>query len=148
MQIDRVYTFTCPAAFGDLSTAVVHELFTDGRHAAGFLERQLEVWFPELKFMDGRGWDHQDQNGIRYEAKCFTPRGADYSASKFKGVGRKMNLTEHTETAKGLIYILCDIVAFPTVRVLFKTGDALLAQYPNGKIPPAHRDLLFKETAA
>lgn len=145
MEIDRVYTFTCPAAFGDLSNAVVCELFTDGRHAAGFLERQLEVWFPELKFMDGRGWDHQDQNGTRYEAKCFTPRGADYSASKFKGVGRKMNLTEHTETAKGLIYILCDIVEFPTVRVLFKTGDALLAQYPNGKIPFNKRQELFQD---
>jgi hypothetical protein len=145
MELDRVYTFECAASFGTLPQSVVNALFTDGRHAAGFLERQLEVWFPTLKFMDGRGFDHQDEQGVRYEAKCFTPRGADYSASKFKGAGRRLDLAEHQQTAKSLIYIICDIVDFPQVRVLFKRGETLLAQYPNGKIPLAHRADLFSD---
>jgi hypothetical protein len=143
MELDRVYTFECAASFGTLPQSVVNTLFTDGRHAAGFLERQLEVWFPVLKFMDGRGFDHQDEQGVRYEAKCFTPRGADYSASKFKGAGRRINLTEHAETAKQLIYIMCDVVDFPVVHVLFKRGETLLARYPNGKIPFNQRSQLF-----
>lgn len=144
MQCDVSYKFRCTAQFGDLSEAVVCELFQDGRHAAGFIERQIEIWFPGLQFKDGRGWDHQDQQGVRYEAKCFTRCGADYSASRFKGVGRKFDLQEHIRLAESLIYIICDITQFPEVQVIFKTGTDLLQTYPRGKIPFRCRDPLFK----
>ena len=57
IELNKTYEFACPASFGTLSQEEVYKLFTDGRRASGFLEIQLEKWFPELTFEDGKGYD-------------------------------------------------------------------------------------------
>ena len=42
-------------SFGDLEKDDIHDILKDGRLASHFLERQLEVWYPHLIFVDGRG---------------------------------------------------------------------------------------------
>ena len=54
IELNKTYTFECPASFGTLSQERVDKLFTDGRRASGFLELQLEEWFEGLVFEDGK----------------------------------------------------------------------------------------------
>ncbi len=58
IEINKKYSFECDASFGTLSQERVNELFTDGRRASGFLELQLEEWFPSLHLTSGKGYDH------------------------------------------------------------------------------------------
>tara|TARA_Y100001938_G_C8085596_1_gene431772 strand:+ start:1468 stop:1905 length:438 start_codon:yes stop_codon:yes gene_type:complete len=142
LELNKTYTYECQATFGTLSQEKVNKLFTDGRRASGFLEIQLEEWFPDLTFEDGKGYDHVDKNGIKYDAKCFTPRGANFSPSVMLGAGRKVDKDKLWEHANDMIYIFCDIVSFPKVRVIFKKGSDL-TQYNRGSIPFGDRDVLF-----
>ena len=142
MALNKTYTYKCEATFGTLSQEKVYKLFTDGRRASGFLEIQLEEWFPSLKFVDGKGYDHVDTECIRYDAKCFTPRGANFSPSVMLGAGRKVDEEKLWEHANEMIYIFCDVVSFPEVRVIFKRGSDL-KKYSKGKIPFGDRDVLF-----
>lgn len=142
ISIDTVYTFECSASFGSLSQERINHLFRDGRHASGFLELQLEEWFPNLTFEDGKGYDHIDENGVKYDAKCFTKGGSKFCPSVMVGAGRQVNEEALWEHATHMIYIFCDIVEFPTVRVVFKRGRDL-TQYSKGSIPFRDRDLLF-----
>ena len=142
MALNKTYTYKCEATFGTLSQEKVYKLFTDGRRASGFLEIQLEEWFPSLKFVDGKGYDHVDTEGIRYDAKCFTPRGANFSPSVMLGAGRKVDEEKLWEHANEMIYIFCDVVSFPEVRVIFKRGSDL-THYNRGAIPFGDRDVLF-----
>ena len=91
IKLNKVYEFECDATFGTLSQKCVNNLFTDGRHASGFLELQLEQWFPELTFVDGKGYDHVDVTGKKYDAKCFTKGGAKFCPSVMLGAGRSID---------------------------------------------------------
>ena len=55
---NKNYNFKINATFGDLPISVLEEVLKDGRLASHFLERQLEVWFPELTFVNAKGYDH------------------------------------------------------------------------------------------
>ena len=142
IEINKKYSFECDASFGTLSQERVHELFTDGRRASGFLELQLEEWFPSLKFVDGKGYDHIDKNGIKYDAKCFTRRGAKFCPSVMLGAGRSVNEEKLWEHANNMVYIFCDIVNFPKVNVIFKNGSDL-KNYKKGSIPYGDYNVLF-----
>ena len=142
MKLNKVYNFECPASFGTLSQKRVNKLFTDGRRASGFLELQLEEWFEGLVFEDGKGYDHVDTEGIKYDAKCFTKGGAKFCPSVMLGAGRSVDEEKLWEHANDMIYIFCDVVEFPKVRVIFKRGSDL-TQYPKGSIPFKDRDVLF-----
>tara|TARA_B100001250_G_scaffold141781_1_gene121315 strand:+ start:106 stop:546 length:441 start_codon:yes stop_codon:yes gene_type:complete len=142
IELNKTDVFQCEASFGTLSREKVNKLFTDGRRASGFLEIQLEEWFPDLTFEDGKGYDHVDTNGQQYDAKCFTPRGANFSPSVMLGAGRKVDRTKLWEHATDMIYIFCDIVSFPEVRVVFKKGSDL-THYNRGAIPFGDRNVLF-----
>jgi hypothetical protein len=91
IEINKVYNFECDATFGTLTQERVNKLFTDGRRASGFLELQLEEWFPELTFVDGKGYDHIDANQVKYDAKCFTRGGAKFCPSVMLGAGRSVD---------------------------------------------------------
>ena len=142
IQIDQVYSFNCPASFGTLPQSLINKLFTDGRRASGFLERQLELWFPELTFVDRKGYDHLDLVFQKYDAKCFTKRGAKFCPSNMQGVGRCVDQEKLWEHAPQIVYIFCDIVDFPEVRIVYKRGTDLL-KYPKGSIPFGDRNVLF-----
>ena len=142
LELNKTYHFECPASFGTLSQDKVNRLFTDGRRAAGFLEIQLEEWFPELTFVDAKGYDHVDSEDVQYDAKCFTKGGAKFCPSSMIGVGRTLDEDKLWEHANDMIYIFCDVVEFPKVRVILKRGTDL-TQYPKGSIPFGDRDILF-----
>lgn len=132
-------------SFGDLNQEELAEMFTDGRLASHFLERQLTKWYPELTFVDKKGYDHVDEQGNKYDQKCFTKGGLGFAPSHMGGKGRVFVQEEAHEHAKDITYICCDIVAFPTVRVKFARGEDLIKQFPKCKISFAKREEFFSE---
>ena len=143
IELNKTYTYECDATFGTLSQEKVNKLFTDGIRASGFLEIQLEEWFPNLTFVDGKGYDHVDTDGLKYDAKCFTRGGSKFCSSKYLGVGRSLNVEEHEAHAENIIYIFTDVVEFPKVQVRFVKGSDLIQTYKKGSIPFSHRNALF-----
>lgn len=139
-------TFTIDnISFGSLSSEVLAEMFTDGRLASHFLERQLCEWYPYLQFVDKKGYDHIDEEGNLYDQKCFTKGGLTFSPSNMAGKGRVFNKEEAHSHAKNITYICCDITEFPTVRVKFAKGADLIEDYPNCKISYSKRSEFFNE---
>jgi hypothetical protein len=146
IQFDSPYKFEVEDfSFGNLNRLILIELFVDGRVASKFLERHIPIWFSELTFVDKAGYDFIHEDGSRYEAKCFTKSGLNYSASKYQGVGREIDINEHTKHASSTNYILCDVVSFPIIRVVFFDGKTLLSRYPTGLIKYAERHRIFCE---
>tara|TARA_Y100001938_G_C7882797_1_gene325858 strand:- start:200 stop:637 length:438 start_codon:yes stop_codon:yes gene_type:complete len=142
IEINKLYTFELNSSFGSLSQEKVNKLFCDGRRASGFLELQLEEWFPDLSFVDQKGYDHIDNNGVKYDAKCFTKGGAKFCPSVMLGAGRKIDEDMLWEHAMDMIYIFCDVVDFPKVSVMFKRGSDL-THYRKGSIPFGDRNAIF-----
>ena len=130
-------------SFGDLSGDELADMFTDGRLASHFLERQLTKWYPELTFVDKRGYDHVDEQDNKYDQKCFTKGGLGFAPSHMGGKGRVFVQEEAHTHAMDITYICCDIVDFPRVRVKFSKGSDLIKFYPKCKIPFKDREEFF-----
>ena len=147
--IDKVYNFEVKNfEFGGLSRDACIEIFKDGRVASHFLERQLTLWFPKLTHIKGcKDHDHVDTDGVKYDAKNFTKGGLSFMPSNQMGAGRKFNESVAHEKAEKLIFICCDIVDFPSVRVKFANGTELAKQYPTCKIKKSDREEFFKQVA-
>jgi len=143
IEYNKVYNFDVKASFGDLPQETVNKKFRDGRAASHFLEMQLEVWFPELTFVDAKGHDHVDENGKKYDQKCFTKGGLGFAPSHMGGKGRVFVKEEAHDHARDVTYICCDIVDFPNVKVVFKRGRQLIEQYPQCKVKFAQREEFF-----
>jgi hypothetical protein len=145
--INKVYNFQVENfEFGGLSRDACIEIFKDGRVASHFLERQLTIWFPTLTHIKGcKDHDHIDADGVKYDAKNFTKRGLIFMPSNQMGAGRKFNESVAHEKAKKLIFICCDIVDFPIVRVKFADGAELAKQYPTCKIKKGDREEFFND---
>ncbi len=149
IEFDRVYAFdlsgTC--SFGTLPDSIIMEILKDGRAASHFLEPQLEAWFPELRHVKGcKGYDHVkrvDEN-IKFDAKNFTQAGGcKFMPSGMIGTGRKFDEEVFLFKTEKMNYIICDIVDFPKVSVVFKRGQELANHYPNGIISKTKRGELF-----
>lgn len=139
-----VDTFTIEnISFGDLSSDELDAMFTDGRLASHFLERQLTKWYPFLSFVDKRGYDHLDNEGNKYDQKCFTKGGLGFAPSHMGGKGRVFVQEEAHAHAKDITYICCDVVDFPTVRVKFAKGEELIKEFPKCKIAFSKREEFF-----
>lgn len=147
VEFDKIFPFdfTGQVQFGDLPLEEVYELYRDGRVSSKFLEHYIPIWFPELRYVDQKGYDHLDKSDMKYDLKGFTKGGAGYAPSNMVGAGRKINLVEMHAHANAINYIFSDITEFPKIRVIFKRGQDLVRDYPNGKIKPKQRDTLFNE---
>ena len=151
---DKAFTFNLGGtfSFGDLSTGSLIEIFKDGRVASHLLERQLVHWFPELKHIKGcKDHDHVNRNDedILYDAKNFTTSGGcKFLPSSMIGTGRKFDEERFLYKTQKMNYIICDIVDFPKINVIFKRGSELADQYTNGKISKSKRKELFGVKAA
>jgi len=149
IESDRVYNFDLSGtfSFGNLSTTMLIEIYKDGRVASHLLERQLVSWFPELKHIKGcKDHDHVNRNDedILYDAKNFTmSSGCKFLPSSMIGTGRKFNEERFLFKTEKMNYIICDIVDFPKVSVIFKKGSELASQYPKGTIMKSERGELF-----
>jgi len=140
-------TFYIPeesVSFGNLPRETVFSLFRDGRVASPFLERAVELWYPHLEFVDGKGYDHVDKNTQhKYDLKCFTKGGLKFAPSVMIGAGRKIDEEKLHEHASTISYICCDIVDFPKIRIKFISGKDLIKDYPKGSIRFSHRERFF-----
>ena len=149
IKYDKVYNFDLSNSysFGTLPKQALDEIFKDGRVASHLLEPQLEAWFPELEHVKGcKGYDHVHRCDERlFDAKNFTARGCKFMPSNMIGSGRKFIKEDFIKKTQGMSYIICDIVDFPRVRVVFKEGGQLAKQYPKGTIRLAERKEIFSE---
>ena len=145
IELNRTYDFCIDeVSFGSIPRQRIHEFFKDGRVASFFLEEQLPHWFPDLKRIEGnKDHDHVDTEGKKYDAKNFTKGGLRFMPSNQMGAGRKFNEAKAHDKANKLIYICCDIVDFPKVRVRFAKGSELIKDYPKCSIPRKNREVLF-----
>jgi len=146
IQFNKTYEFdfTGKVSFGDLPAAALNALYQDGRVANTFLEHYIPIWFPELRFVNARGYDHIDKHDVKYDLKNFTIKtGARYMPSKMIGGGRIIDIPALHAHANSINYIFADIVEFPKVRVIFKTGTDMVIDYPRGTVPLKERKNLF-----
>jgi len=147
INYDKVYKFDLSnCLFGTLSKEKLYEIGKDGRFASHLLEPQLEEWFPELKHVKGcKGYDHIHRQDARlFDAKNFThASGCKFMPSNMIGTGRKFDEEAFLKKTKDMSYIICDIVDFPSVSVVFKHGKELAKSYPKGNISLAKRSEVF-----
>jgi hypothetical protein len=145
--LDKTYSFEIENfSFGDIPREELISNFKDGRCCSWFMEPQITKWFPELKRVHGnRDHDHIDSSGVKYDAKNFTKNGLAFMPSNQLGAGRKFNESIAHQKASGLIYICCDIVDFPSIRVKFARGSDLVQKYPSCKIKKGERGEFFND---
>jgi len=145
IELDKTYNFNIDrVCFGSIPKARIHEFFKDGRVASFFLEEQLPHWFPDLTRIEGnKDHDHVDASGRKYDAKNFTKGGLRFMPSNQMGAGRKFDAVVAHSKANKLIYICCDIVEFPKIRVKFVKGSELIKEYPRCSVPKSQREVLF-----
>ena len=154
IEFNKTYKFDLSGkySFGDLTIDQMTEVFKDGRVASHLLEVQLVHWFPELKHVKGcQDHDHINRvdEDIKYDAKNFTlASGCKFMPSGMIGTGRKFEKEQFFFKAENMNYIICDIIDFPKVSVIFKKGSELASQYPNGTISKSKREDLFGAEAA
>ena len=145
IKLNKTYHFEIKNySFGNLSTRELSEVLKDGRVAAPLLEVQLTKWFNELTHIKGnKDHDHIGKNGELYDAKNFTKGGLNFMPSNQRGQGRTFIAEIAHEKANKLIYICCDIVDFPKLRVKFVKGSELVKQYPKCKISKTNREIFY-----
>jgi hypothetical protein len=154
-EYNKVYVRELDIASDELPNDVLYSLLADGRVASHFLEKYLEVWFPELKCVDQKGYDHilledfdKFKNGSKdykkFDQKCFTKGGLRFMPSGMIGVGRTFEKEEAHRHAKDIIYICCDVLNLPEVSIVFKKGSDLLNMYENCHVPYRDRETFFE----
>tara|TARA_R110002020_G_scaffold100972_2_gene238330 strand:- start:3258 stop:3731 length:474 start_codon:yes stop_codon:yes gene_type:complete len=154
IEFDKIYNFdlTGTISFGTLPVSEVIAILKDGRPASHFLEPQLAAWFPELKHIKGcKGYDHVNRvdEDIKFDAKNFTQAGGcKFMPSGMIGTGRNFDENKFLFKTEKMNYIICDIVDFPKVSVIFKRGQELASRYPKGTISKTKRGELFGVQAA
>ena len=146
IELNETYEFEIENySFADLTQEELNKLYQDGRYASPFLEIQLTKWFNELTHVPGNKWrDHFGKNGKSYDAKNFTKNGLKFKPSNMLGQGRTYVAEVAHKKAKKLIYICCDIVEFPKIRVRFVEGSELVKQYPKCEISSANREAFYE----
>jgi hypothetical protein len=149
IEFDKVFTFDLSGtySFGPLSNSRLTEAFKDGRLTSHLIELLLEIWYPALKHIKGcKDHDHVNRidENIKYDAKNFTQAaGCKFMPSGMIGTGRKFDQEQFLLKTENMNYIICDIVDFPKISVIFKKGSELASQYPNGTITKSKRGELF-----
>ena len=145
--LNRTFAFDLAGQvrFGELSTDTLYTIFKDGRNASFMLEEWLTLKFPLTRVLGNRDHDHVDELGNKYDAKNFTKGGLKFMPSNQIGAGRQFNKEIAHQHAGELIYICCDIVDFPRIRVRFINGSELMATYPKCSIPFRKRESLFAD---
>jgi hypothetical protein len=146
LEINKTYTFKIENfQFGDLTSDVLTLMFKDGRICSPFIQMQLQVWFPTLKYVNAAGFDHIAIDGQKFEHKSFTKGGCNFAPSSMVGSGRKVEPTlvmEHI-VKENLKYCVVDIVNFPVIRVRFEMGLDMIQKYGKCKIPFKDRETFF-----
>lgn len=150
-------------SFGGLSKEVLIDVFKDGRASSKLMEHTFALELGLIQVSGDKSYDLISTSGKKYEVKAFTKYGANFSPSMHlgdKGLAKKIRqelgevaYNEHIELkqqellhrASDLIYIIYDIINFPTVRFELIEGKELVSKYPKGKISYSKRGEIFGE---
>jgi hypothetical protein len=135
--------FTGQVQFGNIPIDILHKIYQDGRAAAKLLEHDIAIRFPELKYIDTKGYDFIDANNQKYDAKCFTKYGLNFAPPSMTGTQRKIDFEQIKINVPQLIYICCDVTQFPLVKMVFIPGQELLDKFEKCKIRPNQKRFLF-----
>ena len=136
IELNKTYKFEIKNfSFADITREELIRNFQDGRCCSWFMEPQITKWFPELSRVLGN-------------KKNFTKNGLVFMPSSQLGTGRKFNESVAHEKAERLIYICCDIVDFPTIRVRFAKGLNLIRKYPKCRINKSLREEFFNDESS
>lgn len=147
IKYNEVYEFTFNIAIDGWTDDEIKSLLQDGRVNSHLLEKQIPKWF-ELDFENQAGYDHIDKFGNKYEQKGFK-QSCNLQPSKCVGKGREYSLeaqAEHRTFVKNnkLKYILTDVSAYPTVKLVFKEGLELLNEFPDAVIKKKSKSKIFE----
>lgn len=148
IEFNKTYHFHVDSvSFADLNQEELSTLFSDGRVASHFIEIQITKWFPELKRKEikrGRAKsDHIGTNNVIYEMKNFTKYGCKFMPSYMYGGSRKFNFDEFNKLAQDTKYIVCDIRNFPSIKIIFKSGNDIVTLFPKGLADKKQDGLLY-----
>jgi hypothetical protein len=146
IELNKVYNKKIGGfSFDELSKEELIELFKDGRFASPFMEKMVTKWFPKLKNVNKKHYDHVDIGGNKFEQKGFTGNGCKFIPSDMIGKGRHKDLNKLAEGIEehNLTYVIADIVEFPFIRIKFIDGKKLLNEYPTGEIKIRQREEFF-----
>lgn len=147
IEFDKTYYLPCPeVSIHGWSKEEVAKFICDGRRFSALMEKQIEKWFPDLKFVDEKGYDHiHRKNNMPFDQKTFTKQ-CNFNQSKHIGYGRDLLDEEAAnEHIKNNNYIITDTSTYPMVRLIFKKGSDLLEKYPKRIIPKSKREELFND---
>lgn len=146
IEFNRTFEFDLSdkIRFDDIPNDILYNIFRDGRNASFMLEQWLTTHFEGLtRIVGNRDHDHVDTEGNKYDAKNFTKCGLKFMPSSHIGAGRTFNRESAHAHARNLIYICCDIVDFPSLRIRFVKGEELIMSYPNCSIKFRDRESFF-----
>tara|TARA_B100000524_G_scaffold126738_1_gene62491 strand:- start:81 stop:605 length:525 start_codon:yes stop_codon:yes gene_type:complete len=131
--------------FGNVPHSIMEEILKDGRAFSHFIELWLSINYQLIHVKGCKDHDFIDVNdtNIKYDQKTFTKLGCKFMPSNMIGEGRKFNKEIFEEKAKKLIYIIVSNINFPEIKIKFVTGNDLLIDYPDGKIPLKDFDKFF-----
>lgn len=164
IEYNTIYDVDIGITCVHLDPLQLNNICRDGRLASVFLQKILPHLFSNIESMskDNAGYDFKSKTTNEvFEMKNFTLRESakiskktgevvpsstamNYSASKYQGMGRRYNETEHFTHARKTTYILCDIVDVPVIRIRFIKGSELVKLYPNPKVCYGERQNIFK----
>lgn len=129
--------------FDTIPAMELYTLFQDGRFVSPLLESWITHIFPLTRVLGNQDHDHIDTQGKKYDMKNFTKYGMKFMPSNQLGSGRNFDACIAKKKADHLIYICCDVISFPTIKIRFVKGKTLFERYPSCHIPYGQRDRLF-----
>lgn len=123
--------------FGNVSDETCIEIWKDGRPFSHFIEAWICNNYPLTHITGCKAYDFIDNANpeILYDEKTFTKRGCAFCPSNMLGQGRSFHRIKFEEKTKKLIFCIVSNIDFPSIKIRFVTGEDLVKEYPNGKIP-------------
>lgn len=145
IRLDHTYDFSLAnqIRFDGIPEKELYILFQDGRFVSPLLESWITRHFPLTKVGGNQDHDHIDPIGKKYDMKNFTKYGLKFMPSNQVGSGRMFNPSAARKKANRLIYICCNVTAFPDIQIRFVKGNRLFERYPSCHIPPNQRNHFF-----
>ena len=147
IQFNKVYNYEVKDyGFDGLDNDLVIDIFKDGRVFSHFSELLLENLFPELVYVDEKGYDFTREGCPNLDAKTFTKAsGLEICPSNMLGQGRVFDQEKFEGTALSQDYIRTDNSVFPHLKIVFVHGKDVIEEYPKGKVTNAKRKQFWEK---
>ncbi len=139
-------------SFDSLPKEILYSIFKDGRASSKLMEYFFAERYNFKVVLGDKDHDLITPANQRFEIKAFTKYGCGFGPSMHtgdKGLAREIRekegdeaydrhtqkkAKELTERTSGYLYIIYNIIDFPTITFRLIRGSKLLEEFPNGKI--------------